>query len=329
MAGCMIAAGLILFGIGSGMGGCHMVKDWVEDGALSWNFGFDTWNFGSYSWNDRYPVYEGTMSRARIEGAEQIERLNFDIGGGKVEIRISEDGGYWFSSDDAKKYQCYAENGSLELRVKGGSWVFNHSYEHVITLWLPEDAAYQRIVLEIGGGILEAEALSGSDLSIDIGAGRIEADKLSGDQITLELGAGEIEVRSAETDRLVIDVGAGTATVTELSARELDVEIGAGQVTLQDSTLENADISVSMGQICYRGTITGDLDADCSMGEISLELTGKKDDHNYKVDCSMGEIRLGGESFSGMGSSRTIENGRTSDFELTCSMGNIRVAFDE
>ena len=333
-AGCMVAAGLLIFAIGSGMGGFHTVRDWIENGELSWNFGFYPWGWrwgtgSSVKFDDRYPVYEGTVSRARIEGAERIENLIFDVGGCRVEIRASEDDDYWFASEDAKEYQCFAENNSLELRVKGGSWVGNRNAEHVITLWLPKEATYQRIDLDIGGGELDVETLFGDAVSIDVGAGSIEADELSGGQLVLELGAGEIVLQSVEADRFAVNIGAGAAAVTTLSARELEVEIGAGQLVIEDSTLENADISVSMGQIRYQGTVTGDLDADCSMGQISLELNGKKEDHNYEVDCSMGEINLGGESYSGMGSSRTIDNGSASSFELDCSMGNIDVRFKD
>lgn len=333
IAGCMVAAGLLLSVIGQWMGGYHIVKDWVESGELSWNFGFAKWNFGSedsVKLNDRYPVYEGTVDRTRIEDAGNIERLVLDAGGGLIEIKTSDDGNYYFASDNAKRYQCYAEGTTLELRVKSGSWIGNRSYEHTVTLWVPEDASFQRIDLEIGGGELKTETLSGDEISVAVGGGSIEADKLLGSRIELALGAGEITVRRAEAERIAIDVGAGQVTVETLIAGVLDVEIGAGQAVLGQSTVGNADLSVSAGQIQYKGTINGNLDAECSMGEIVLELTGKKGDHNYEVECSMGEITLGGDSFSGLASSKTIRfDGVSSNFELDCSMGAISVTFEE
>ena len=330
LAGCMVAAGLLILAIGSGMGGFPQVRDWVENGELSWPFGYGTWGWGdSVKFNDRYPIYEGAVSRTKIEDAAQIERLNFDVGGGRVVIRTSEDGGYWFSSDNAKKYQCYADNGVLELRVKGGSWVANHSDEHVITLWIPKEVSYREIDLEIGGGILEADMLAGTDISIEIGAGSIEADTLTGDRISLELGAGEITVRSAEADQFSVEIGAGEAAITSLSSRTLKVDVGAGQITLEESAVQDADISVSMGQIRYQGMIAGDLDADCSMGQIDLELTGYMEDHNYEVNCSMGEVSLGGESVSGVAGTRKIDFNAASDFDINCSMGGISVTFKE
>lgn len=330
LAGCMVAAGLLIFAIGSGMGGFPQVRDWVENGELSWHFGYGTWGWGdSVKFNDRYPIYEGAVSRTKIEDAAQIERLNFDVGGSRVVIRTSEDGGYWFSSDNAKKYQCYVDNGGLELRVKGGSWVRNHNDEHVITLWIPKEVSYREIDLEIGGGILEVDMLAGTDISIEIGAGSIEADTLTGDRISLELGAGEITVRSAEADQFSVEIGAGQAAITSLSSRTLAADVGAGQITLKESTVRDADISVSMGQIRYQGTIAGDLDADCSMGQINLELTGTMEDHNYEVNCSMGEVSLGGESVSGVAGTRKIDFNAASDFDIDCSMGGISVTFDE
>lgn len=328
IAGGLLAAGIVILLVGHAMGGYATVRDWVENGELSWSFGFHGWGYkDSVKFNDKYPTYGGDVAQTRIEGAGRIERLRLDAGGGLIRIQTSEDGGYWFSSDNARDYQCYAENGTIELRAKGGTWVNQHSYDHVITLWLPGDVSYREIDLDIGGGILDAETLSGDEISIDVGGGSIEVEVLNGSQIDMELGAGEIVVQRVEAERFTVDVGAGEVKVDELGTDTLKTAIGAGQITLDNSTVHDADISVSMGQILYRGTVSGDLDADCSMGQIDLEMDGKKEDHNYVIDCSMGEIRLGEETFSGMGSSRTISNGVDSDFELNCSMGGITVKF--
>lgn len=331
VAGSLAAAGLLLFVIGMCMGGNRKVRDWIESGELSWGFGGFSWGIGSsVKFNDRYPVYEGTVSRTRIEGAGQVNTLYFEIGGGKVELRESEDDGCYFSSEDAEKYQCYAENGVLELRVKGKFMAVDHRVEdHVVTLWLPQDADYRKVDLELGGGILEIGTLSGQEFSIEAGGGRITADRLTGSQIALELGAGEITLQSVEADRFAIDLGAGEVTAAALSARELDVDIGAGQVTITSGAVRDADLSVGMGEIRYSGTVTGDLDAECSMGEIDLELTGKKEDHNYELECSMGDIEIDGSSVSGMAASRKMDFGAASDFDLKCSMGSIRVRFTD
>lgn len=330
IAGGLLAAGIVILLVGHAMGGYDTVRNWVENGELSWSFGFHGLSYrDSVKFNNKYPTYEGDVARTRIEGAGQIERLRLDAGGGLIRIQTSEDGGYWFSSDNAKEYQCYAESGSIELRVKGGTWVNNHSYDHVITLWLPKDESYREIDLDIGGGILSVETLSGDEISVDAGGGRIEAEALIGNQIEMDLGAGEIAVQRVEADRFTVDVGAGEIKVDELETDKLKTAIGAGQITLSNSTVHEADISVSMGQILYQGTVTGDLEANCSMGQINLELDGKKEDHNYVIDCSMGEIKLDGDNFGGMGASQTISNGADSDFELECSMGGIVVKFGQ
>lgn len=329
-AGVMAAAGIFLLVAGCAMGGYDTLRDWVENGELSWEFGFYGWESrDSVKFNNEYPVYEGDVARTKIEGTGHLERLRFDAGGGLIEIKTSEDGGYWFSGDNAKEFQCYAEDGCLELRVKGGSWVNNHSSDHVITLWLPEGEPYHEADLDIGGGILRIDALTSDEISIDVGAGSVEVDALNGNQIDMDLGAGEIVVRRVEADQFTVDVGAGEVRVDELDADTLKTSIGAGQITLTGSVVRDADISVSMGQIRYQGTVAGDLDADCSMGQIDLELNGKQEDHNYVVDCSMGEISLGTQKFSGMSSSHTIDHGVDSDFELNCSMGGIVVKFGQ
>ncbi len=331
IAGVMTAAGIAFLMAGCAMGGYDTLRNWVKNGDLSWNFGdfgFFGWGSGnSVRFDSRFPVYEGDVERTKIEDAQQIRRLCFDAGGGLIEIKISEDGGYWFSGDHAKEFQCYVDNGCLELRAKGGSWVNNHNYDHVITVWVPAEESYGGIDLDIGGGVLRAERLSGDEISVDVGAGSVETDELNGTNIELDLGAGEILVHRADAERISIDIGAGKVRIDAFSVQKLNAALGAGEAVLTEGEVQDADLSVGMGQIDYSGSVTGDLKAECSMGQIDLELNGKPEDHNYVVECSMGEIRVDTRKYGGMASSQTISNGADSDFELECSMGGIIVTF--
>ncbi len=328
-AGCLVAAGALFWLIGGCMGGYHMVREWALDGELSWDFG---WGFrGGFFREDHVafssdaPVYEGDVDQTQVPDAAGIDRVSFDTAGSTVRLKYSDDGNYYFAGENAGKFQCFAHNGTLSVRAKGRSGV--GSRQCVITVWVPENAYFREIELTVGGGSVEADALSGDDISLDVGGGTIELGALSGKEIRIDLGAGECLFGSIDSELIGVDIGAGEMRCDEIRAQELSVSIGAGQATVSGGEVKDVDISVGAGQVNYAGAVTGDLDVECSMGAVYLELAGEEKDHNYDISCSMGSVTVGDDSFGGMGVSREIDNGSESEVTLDCSMGEIAVTF--
>ncbi len=328
VAGCLVAAGVVFLLIGAWTGGYYTVREWVENGDLSWNFGWGEWGIyteNRVAFDSDYPVMEGDIEKTGVPDAENVEKLSFDVGGSIVEIKISDDGKYYFSSENAPKFQCYVRGDTLFVKNRGR---MGTGSDRVITVWIPENESYREVIYDVGGGELSVEALESEEIDMTVGGGEIRADSLTGRRVRLDLGAGEIGIGSVTADQVSVDIGAGEVTISRMETGGLSVDIGAGQAALRESTVSgDADISVGAGKVDFSGTIAGDLDADCSMGAVNFELTGSESDHNYEVDCSMGSVTVGGESIDGMGASRSIDNGAKSDFELDCSMGEISVTF--
>lgn len=147
--------------------------------------------------------------------------------------------------------------------------------------------------------------------------------------VDMEVGAGIVSIENCKVDELEAAIGAGEVTMEKLEVSELSAEIGAGQLDVADAVIQNADLDISMGECIFEGTISGDLEADCDMGNLELTLTGKESDHNYKVSCSAGNISVGGFEFSGLATSREIDNNAEGCFDINCNMGNIVVEFEE
>lgn len=290
LAGCLVAAGVLLTTIGVWSGGYYRVCEWVESGELSWNFG---WHWGGFRRNHRvfdskYPVYEGDVDKTRVPGTEDPDRMFLDIGGGAVEFKTSEDGNYYFSGENAIKFQCYVKGDALYVIMDYTMNVINQN--HMVTVWIPENQTYREISFDVGSGDIHAQALNADDIRIDVGSGAV--------------------------------------TISQMETRNLTVDIGSGQVTMEDSTVkDSADLDVGVGQVDYTGSMMGNLDADCSVGAMYFKLSGAKEDHNYEVECSMGSVTVGNESFGGMAAKRSIQHGATSDFELDCSIGEISITF--
>ncbi len=143
------------------------------------------------------------------------------------------------------------------------------------------------------------------------------------------LEAGNLEWDSLTTDSLILDAGAGSITLSNVSAATTDVNLGAGIIDLNDCTLQNATFEVGMGELNYSGVIRGDLTADCGMGSLTFAFIDSEQKHNYSLDGSMGSISIGDKGYGGMAYEKTLNNNASSNYELSCSMGNITVTFED
>lgn len=328
VAGCLVAAGILLTTIGVWSGGYYRVREWVESGELSWNFG---WHWGGFRRNHRvfdskYPVYEGDVDKTRVPGTEDPDRMFLDIGAGVVEFKTSDDGNYYFSSENAIKFQCYVKGDALYVIMDYTMNVTNQN--HMVTVWIPENQTYREISFDVGSGDIRTQELNADDIKFDVGSGNIHAQELNANDISFDVGSGDIRVQEMNADDIRIDVGSGAVTISQMETRNLIVDIGSGQVTMEDSTVkDSADLDVGVGQVDYTGSIMGNLDADCSVGAMYFKLSGAKEDHNYEVECSMGSVTVGSESFGGMAASRSIQHGAASNFDLDCSIGEISITF--
>lgn len=149
------------------------------------------------------------------------------------------------------------------------------------------------------------------------------------EEVEVEVGAGIMEFYDVEAGELDANVGAGVLNLYRSEARDLSVEIGAGEFYTQDMTAQEADLTVGMGTCSYQGSISGELDAECSMGNMDFLLKGKESDYNYEIECSGGNIEMDSFETAAFAMEKRIDNGAATTFELTCSMGNITLHFEE
>ena len=103
--------------------------------------------------------------------------------------------------------------------------------------------------------------------------------------------------------------------------------MGAGTMNLNDITIGESDFKVGMGSIFFDGALNGNVDVECDMGTMEMNLAGKQEDYNYELKCSAGNINVDGQSISGLGSEREIDNGSDNEFNINCSVGNVNVRF--
>lgn len=270
----------------------------------------------------------GQRSLGKIEASADKEKLTLtvdtlrdieiDVADCNLLIMESEDDYVWISvSGKAQEIYYSVEpytTGKHMLSIKDTNhhhinWRTSH-YD-TICLYLPKDCMLDSVIIELGAGLIESIPLKADVLDIDVGAGVCEASSLEGENVSLAVGAGGIEA----------DV---------LRADTMDMEIGAGEIQIRDIQVKKyASVDVNMGSAVMVGTIAGNLDVECNMGSVQMSLTGDEDDHGYSVDCGMGEVMIGSRKCEGLASERSWNEGKDSQFEVDCSMGNVTILFDK
>lgn len=129
-------------------------------------------------------------------------------------------------------------------------------------------------------------------------------------------------------EKVSISLGAGNLVIDELiSTKDLDINLGAGNLEIYDLTAEDVNVKCGCGNVELYGNIVGDLDAELGLGNITMELDGTESDHNYDISCVMGDVTIGNNEYSGLSSSRFMDNDAKSDFSIDCALGNIEIFF--
>lgn len=221
-----------------------------------------------------------------------IRQLDIQVGGCVFETKVSDDGKFYLEAEKANKFQGYVQDNTLYIRESGGARNWSRMGSCVITLYVPKDFVFEEAEVEMGAGAMNLSRLCASEeISLEIGAGKIEADEVECDELKITVGAGQIELKSMELNKLSAEIG--------------------------------------MGDFTAEGAISDEADIQCSMGNVTLRVKGKEKDFNYEMECAMGNIDIDSNSYRGLATEKSIDNGASKKMSLECAMGNITVTFQK
>lgn len=162
-------------------------------------------------------------------------------------------------------------------------------------------------------------------LKIDEDASRLFTGKKQKADITVYLPKekvyGEINID--------VSVGSFESKMEELLANEASLETDTGAVYMKNLTLSgDLDLSCSVGSVKIDALKTsGNIEADCGVGEIKLGVCAAREDFNYELGCGIGEIMVGNDSYSGLSSSRDINNHSAQEIAVNCGIGTVEIHF--
>lgn len=193
------------------------------------------------------------------------------------------------------------------------------------------DQAFTKLELSIAKG--ELYIRSGDTFSLTRRGGQSADYEIRDDTLYLEnRDAGDTVLTlpdGSSYETLSLTVGDGHVYVeTPLALQTLVLDEKHGEAKLESvSVSESSTVNVNQGSAFLSGDLGPSVSASCQEGHLSLELTFAQGDSNYEIGLSEGNIRLGGESYQGKSTSRTIDNGADRSMELNCRRGDISVEF--
>ena len=197
----------------------------------------------------------GEMKTYPVTGT--IENLEIDLSGARLAVKT----GDHFSVESDHKY-LIVETGDGTLRIKEEHPTLAFRTEGLrVTLTVPEDAAFEKVTISAGAGVVEADALLTEKLSMELGAGEVNIRKLTATSgATINSGAGELKI---------------------------------------GGELANLDLNIGVGEAELESRLTGDCRIDYGVGELDLTLVGTREDYCITLDKGVGKATLDGAKMSG------------------------------
>lgn len=215
---------------------------------------------------------------------------------------------------------------------------FNFGSERLAALGIGDAPNYDDAQAQ--GNVVQVEQKF-SSLDVEIGTGaleiyyddvekvEVEQEDISGfrcyvEESTLHVEAGKKIGVNDEHAKIVIRLPRNFSFV------EFELEVVAGKAMVDGVVANEASIDVDAGKADIKKLDAKEIDASVGAGELYLELLGKKENYSYNLECGIGTVRIGEESFTGLGNEREIKNQNAERFlEADCRVGTVRVDFTE
>lgn len=284
-----IVFGFGMVAAGAAQGGMQLFLNMIDNNEFSISAG----NIHSlYVLNDE--EYE---DRDYFFPAEEIDKLELDIGASILEIKYEDAEQYQVQVRQSKRGYIYCEEGGSVLSIESGIETsginIGKEKANKITLTIPKDAELREIELTLGAGTCTGDKLWADVISVEVGAGNLDIDELKAKKIMeLSVGAGNIEVDKIEAGQLELECEAGRCYVKKVATKD-------------------------------------DIDLSCDAGYVYMELQAAEESYNYDLSCSMGSLKVAGQQHSGIDFSKETDHGADRELTAECNVGAIEIEFNQ
>jgi hypothetical protein len=239
---------------------------------------------------------------------------NIDIAANLGDIEILPGDGHAIAARGLGDEWHWDVNGdTLEIRQSGRNSVtfgFNFgSFEEntrKITVYLPPNAAMERVSVFSGSGDLTAEGFNAKEIITEMGLGTAYYNNVTADSLKLDCKSGDLEFTGC---------GLGNVGAT----------IGLGAFEAESVTINGMNLNCKSGDVSIRGDLRGETVITAGLGSVDIETALPVTDYSYDFRTSLGEVGVNGEDMGVRASDAGSTAANTMDIDA--KSGNIDVMF--
>ena len=257
---------------------------------------------------------------------------------------------YW---EDAPEYSL--ENGVLRFDDADSfpnSYSIRFNLNNYIKIYLPADAALDKINVEDAAGDIDASGFTTDDLNLSVSYGDLTLDNVTAldSDITLSSGSSSIKDFNASKmkysnsygnakftninnssvtlpdsktfDNFNASLSSGEINIKGLNSSSIDISNSYGNVTCEEVTGDKLSASLSSGDFDVSKSDIKDISVSDSYGDVTLNVNGTTEDYRFDLSTSYGDINVDGKSYD---DHVVLDHGGDRSIDADLSSGDIDI----
>lgn len=181
--------------------------------------------------------------------ADQIRKLNIDIGSGNVKIQNGDQDKLIIKKKGNWEPIALKSDGEIKIKQKSRHFqLFWFQSADEITVILPKGVTFDEVSMDCGSGDIESDSLNIKDeLDIDCGSGDIMLSTITAPKTEIDLGSGDVTLTMAGSERdynYDVDSGSGDVKIGDSlyeddfkkhdinASRSINIDSGSGDLTI-------------------------------------------------------------------------------------------------
>ena len=135
--------------------------------------------------------------------ADQIRKLNIDIGSGDVKLQNGNQDRLIIKKKGSWEPVILKSDGEIEIKQKSRHFkLFWFQSNDEITVILPKGVTFEKVSMDCGNGDIASDSLNITDeLDIDCGSGDIDLSTITAPKTEIDLGSGDVTLIMAGTEK--------------------------------------------------------------------------------------------------------------------------------
>lgn len=128
-------------------------------------------------------------------------------------------------------------------------------------------------------------------------------------------------------DSLILNIGAGSVKARQVQCEKVVLDTGAGSLDFTDSSFEITDINTGAGRVQFSGALGSRTNISTGVGSVEMKIQGSEDDYRIEFERGLGSVRIGKESWNGIGNGFAGNRNAEKEISISTGLGSVDIDF--